>query len=169
MVIDTEEEYELEHMKDLEEESNQSLKPYRPLLPFPSRANENLVKQENTKFLKHDEFECMKEEEWEEWEEPLLKEQLEKEVNYSKPPVSTPMMFEVFDFTRPPNLVIEVIEEQDVESDESHFDKKNPKRNKTKSKYTRMRKEPKQKHKEDVNSTMQESSIKEFNRRVAYK
>lgn len=82
---------------------------YRPPLPFPSHANANLVKQENTKFLKHDEFECMKEEEWEEWEEPLPEEQLEKKVNYSKPPVSTPMMFEVFAVTRPPNPITEMI------------------------------------------------------------
>ncbi|CAH1437538.1 unnamed protein product [Lactuca virosa] len=121
------------------------------------------------KFLKHDEFESMKEKEWEEWEEPLPEEQLEKEVNYSKPPVSTPMIFEVFAFTRPPNPVTEPIEEKEEESDESHFEKKNLERDKTKAKDTRMKKEPKRKHKEDVNPTMQESSRKAFNRRVACK
>ncbi|CAH1442090.1 unnamed protein product [Lactuca virosa] len=138
--------------------------PYRPPLPFPSRANANLVKQENTKFLKHDEFERVKEEEWEEWEEPLPEEQLEKEVNYSKPPASTPMIFEVFDFTRPPDQVTEPIKEKEEESDESNFYKKSPERDKTKAKDTGLRKEPKRKHKEDVNPTMQESSRKAFNR-----
>ena len=109
---------------------------YRTPLPFPSRANENFVKQENTKFLKHDEFERVKEEEWEEWEEPLPEEQLEKEVNYSKPLVSTPMMFEVFAFTRPPNPITEAIEEKEVESDESHFEKKTSERDNTKAKDT---------------------------------
>ncbi|CAI9282749.1 unnamed protein product [Lactuca saligna] len=109
------------------------VEPYRPPLPFPSHANENLVKEENMKFLRHDEFDHMKEEEWDEWEEPLPEEQLEKEVNYSKPRLSTPMIFEVFALTRQPNPVIELIEEKEEEYDEPHFDKKNPKRDKTKA------------------------------------
>ncbi|CAI9281774.1 unnamed protein product [Lactuca saligna] len=181
MTVDTKEDDELVHMKDLEEEFNQSLEaikenydssvvePYQSPLPFPSRANENLVKQENKKFLKHDEFECVKEEEGEEWNEPLPKEQLEKEEKHLKPPMSTPMIFEVFAFTKTPDQVTKRVEEKEEEYDEPHCEKKNPERDKTKAKDTRMRKESKRKYKEYVNPTMKESSRKAFIRRVAYK
>ncbi|CAI9298867.1 unnamed protein product [Lactuca saligna] len=80
-----------------------------------------------------------------------------------------PMIFKVFSFTRPPNPVAKPIEEKEEESDEYNFDNKNSERDKTKSKDTRMRKESRRKHKEDVNPTIKESSTKAFNNSVAYK
>ncbi|CAI9302154.1 unnamed protein product [Lactuca saligna] len=112
--------------------------PYQPPLSFLSCARENLVKQGNTMFMQHKE----------------LKEKLEKEEKHLKPLMSTPMIFEVFAFTRPPDQVTKVVEEKEEEYDEPHFDKRNPERDKTKAKDMGMRKEPKRKHKEDVNPTM---------------
>ena len=80
-----------------------------------------------------------------------------------------PMIFEVFAFTRPADQVTMTVEEKEEGYDEPHFDNKNPERYRTKTKDMGMRKEPKQKHKEDVNPSMQERSRKAFNRRVSYK
>ncbi|CAI9299954.1 unnamed protein product [Lactuca saligna] len=126
---------------------------YRPPLPFPSRAKVNLVKQGNIEFMKHKE----------------LKEQLEKEVNYSKPLMSMQMIFKVFAFTRPPIQVTKTVEEKEEKNDKPHFDKKNPKRYNTKARDTGMKKEPKRMNIEDVNPKMLESLIKAFNRQVGYK
>ncbi|CAI9286788.1 unnamed protein product [Lactuca saligna] len=112
-----------------------------------------MVKQGNTMFMEHNEIE----------------EQLEKEEKHSKPLMLMPMVFEVFAFTRPLDQDTKTDEEKEEEYDEPHFDKKNPKKDKKKAKYMRKRKEPKQNHKEDVNSRMQECSRKTFNRQVAYK
>ena len=47
---------------------------------------------------------------------------MEKEENHSKPPVSTPMIFEVFTFARPPDQVTELIKEKEVEISETKID-----------------------------------------------
>ncbi|CAI9287661.1 unnamed protein product [Lactuca saligna] len=127
--------------------------PYRPPIPFPSHTKENMVKQGNTMFMEHKE----------------LAEQLEKEENHSRPLMSTPMVFEVSAFTRPPDQVTKTVEEKEEEYDEPHFEKKNPERDNTKAKHVRMRKKPKLKHKDDVNPSMQETSRKAFSKWVAYK
>ncbi|CAI9296108.1 unnamed protein product [Lactuca saligna] len=127
--------------------------PYRSPLPFLSRTKENLGNQGTTMFMEHKE----------------LEEQLEKEETHLKPPMSTPMIFEVFDFTRTPDQVTKKVKEKEEEYDGPYFDKKNPERDKTKAKDMGMWKEPKRKHKKDINQTMQESSRKAFNRCVAYK
>ncbi|CAH1424796.1 unnamed protein product [Lactuca virosa] len=82
------------------------------------------------------------------------KEKLKEEVNHLKPPMSTPMIFEVFSFTRPPNQVTEIIEAKEEGNDESHFVKKNLERDKTKAKDTGTKKEPKRKLNQDVNPKM---------------
>ncbi|CAH1442094.1 unnamed protein product [Lactuca virosa] len=98
-----------------------------------------------------------------------LEEKVEKEVNYSKPLMSMPMIFELFLFTRLAYPVKEPIKAKEKENYEPHFDMKNLERDNTKAKDTGMKKEPKRKHNEDVNPKMLESSRKAFNKRVAYK
>ncbi|CAI9280201.1 unnamed protein product [Lactuca saligna] len=104
--------------------------PYQPPIPYPFCYKENMVKQGNAKFMEHKES----------------KEKLEEEVNHSKPPFSTLMIFEVFAITRPPDQTLELIEEKEEESDESNFEKKNHERDKRKDKDTWIKKEPKLKH-----------------------
>ncbi|CAI9259716.1 unnamed protein product [Lactuca saligna] len=128
--------------------------PYQPPFSFQYCANENLVKQGNAKFMDHKDF----------------KEKSEKEVNfYVVEPYQPLLPFEVFSFKRPRYQVSEPIESKEEDNDGLHFDKKNPKRDKTKARGMRMKKKPKRKHNKDVNPKMPKSLRKEFNRRVAYK
>ncbi|CAI9262971.1 unnamed protein product [Lactuca saligna] len=79
------------------------------------------------------------------------------------------MIIKVFAFIRPPDQVLKTVEEKEEESDESNFEKKNPKRDKTKAKEAGMKEKLKRKNKEGVNPTVQENSKMAFNRRVTYK
>lgn len=71
---------------------------------------------------------------WEEWEEPLPKEESEKLVNHLKLRVSTPMIFEVFALKRPLDQATEPIDEKEEGDDKSHFEKRNLERVKSKPK-----------------------------------